>query len=277
MILITTLLNTLRAIKTVKKQNLSASYKHKILRAYFRYIVFDIFLPKNKYIRLLDYKIKYSVYGGFSFTFNDIFIDNHYWFETSNKNPFIIDAGSNIGLSVLYFKQLYPNAKIMAFEPDPDAFDCLKFNIEQNNITQVELHNKALSDSNTIIKLSYDKDRPGSIRSSTEGSVFESYRDVEAVTLSSYIDHPVDLLKIDIEGAETSVFQDLEKNDKLKYIQNIIMEYHHHIGGNKDCLSIILNIFEANNFSYQLYTDEQKTSDIKDLKLIMIYARRDSE
>ena len=49
-----------------------------------------------------------------------------YRFVTTKEAPVILDCGANIGLSVIYFKQLYPNSKITAFEPDPDVFKVLK-------------------------------------------------------------------------------------------------------------------------------------------------------
>jgi FkbM family methyltransferase len=41
-------------------------------------------------------------------------------------SPYIIDAGANIGLSIIYFKKKYPNSKIVAFEPDKLIFNILK-------------------------------------------------------------------------------------------------------------------------------------------------------
>lgn len=273
--LISKIIHSLRAIKIIKKQQLPSSLKRNIFRNYLRYIVFNNFNFKNDVVTVLNFKIKYSVYGGFAYAFNDIFINNEYWFKTKNKSPFIIDCGSNIGLSLIYFKQLYPNSKIIAFEPDVDAYDCLNLNVIQNNITNVELHNKAVSMTEETLKLSYDKDRPGSITSSTEDSS-TSYREVEAVKLSSYINESVDFMKMDIEGAETSVFKELKNSDKLKNIKHIILEYHHHIGKQKDCLSEILSMLEDDDFSYQLHSSNQTHSQITEPQLIMIHAIRNN-
>ena len=56
-----------------------------------------------------------SFYAGY----REIFIQELYRFETSNPAPVIIDCGANCGLSVVYFKQLFPAAKIVAVEADP--------------------------------------------------------------------------------------------------------------------------------------------------------------
>ena len=52
---------------------------------------------------------------GYSFLFlhDEIIEKEIYKFSTDDSAPYIIDGGANIGLSVLYFKQSYPNAKIL--------------------------------------------------------------------------------------------------------------------------------------------------------------------
>jgi hypothetical protein len=66
------------------------------------------------------YKIKYNNPKEFHILRSEIFGHECYSLNIKNKeNPYIIDAGSYIGLSVIYFKNIYPNAEILAFEPNP--------------------------------------------------------------------------------------------------------------------------------------------------------------
>lgn len=58
--------------------------------------------------------------------FNKIFKRQIYNFQIDNPAPYIIDAGANIGLGVIYFKKLFPDAEIIAFEPDPNIFAVMK-------------------------------------------------------------------------------------------------------------------------------------------------------
>jgi FkbM family methyltransferase len=58
----------------------------------------------------------------------------------------ILDCGANIGMATLFFKWLYPNARIDAFEPDPKTFQLLENNVKQNHLTNVATHNCALWD-----------------------------------------------------------------------------------------------------------------------------------
>ena len=56
----------------------------------------------------------------------EIFRKGAYLFHTDKKQPLILDCGSNIGMSILFFKMLYPGARIIGFEPDPDTFEILR-------------------------------------------------------------------------------------------------------------------------------------------------------
>lgn len=67
-----------------------------------------------------------TVIDGLSFyySYKEIFEQQIYRFLTSRSSPVIIDGGSNIGLSIIFLKQLYPNCKITAFEADPQVLEC---------------------------------------------------------------------------------------------------------------------------------------------------------
>src|SRR6266536_970073 len=67
------------------------------------------------------------------------------FFQAQNDHPTILDCGS-YGMSVLFFKTLYPGARIIGFEPDPLTFKILSQNVAQNDLKDVELHQCALSD-----------------------------------------------------------------------------------------------------------------------------------
>lgn len=95
---------------------------------------------------IFQFKVSANSYNTLSFLFKEIFVDNDYFFETDSAKPIIIDCGANIGISVLFFKFIYPDCSIVAFEPNPQAFKLLKKNVEQNNLKDIELHNLALTD-----------------------------------------------------------------------------------------------------------------------------------
>jgi hypothetical protein len=77
---------------------------------------------------------------------------------------------------------------------------------------------------------------------------------VQPDQLSSYIYGEVDLVKLDIEGAEELVLTDLARQDKSRHVQNIVCEYHHHHrrDSGSDRLSQTLGILEKAGFTYRL-------------------------
>ncbi|MBU0974170.1 FkbM family methyltransferase, partial [Patescibacteria group bacterium] len=158
---------------------------------------------------------KYTIYHNNSEEYHrlkrEIFTQDLYCFETNNPEPIIIDAGAHIGLSVLYFKQLYPTSKIIAIEPNPESFKILERNIFENQIEDVTLIQTALSDKSGIETLYLDKtsEEWHSVASFHKGSWVGTQKStsvtVQTHTLSEFITQPIDFLKMDIEGVEQKV------------------------------------------------------------------------
>lgn len=224
-------------------------------------------------MRVLDYRAFVDV-------FTEIFVRRDYFFESDSQAPFILDCGSNIGMSVLFFKQLYPGSRIIAFEPDRRTFDVLRTNVRNNHLENVELHNQAISPSEGSIDFFSDPSHPGSLTMSTArerfpGREVDSQR-VEAVRLSPFIQEEVDLLKMDIEGAEGAVMLELAESGKLRWIKQIFLEYHHHLNPEEDHLSQLFRLFEENGFSYQLHSPFKRPFLRRAFQDIQIYAYRRS-
>jgi hypothetical protein len=95
---------------------------------------------------------------------------------------------------------------------------------------------------------------------------------VNAVRLSEWITGPVDLLKLDIEGAEVAVIRDLEASGKLKFVRNMVIEYHHHIDKEKNCLAEFLGCIERNGFGYQLRASTPTGFRSRAFQDVLIYA-----
>jgi len=207
----------------------------------------------NKVVEFSDVKIRYCTYKDFTYLFKTIFIREEYHFSTDKKQPFIIDCGSNIGMSVTFFKSIFPEAEIIAFEPNHEAFTCLTQNIEGNNFSSVSANNKALSNTEGTIEFYTDGNEPGSpVASTLEERLSNQKIEVSATRLSNYINKDVDFLKMDIEGAEVCVLKELIANNKAHYIKQMVIEYHHHIDKNKDDMSVILSLLEQAGFGYQI-------------------------
>ncbi len=178
-------------------------------------------LPKDNQERALQTKfgkIYFNSAPDLYHSLEEIFSDKIY-LQNLSKNSYILDCGSNIGLSVLYLKSICPNAIIEAFEPDPENFSILKKNIESNNLSDITLHKKAVWKENTTLVF----ENKGSLASKLDINATNGTK-VEAIRLKDFLVKQVDFLKIDIEGAEYPVMLDIE--DKLHLVKTMFLEYH---------------------------------------------------
>ena len=175
--------------------------------------------------------------------YREIFGREIYRFTSGSPSPVIIDCGSNIGMSVLYFKRLFPAAQVLAFEPDEGNFELLGKNVALNNLQQVELRKAAVWINNGTISFNSNESEASRI-SENKGSG----RQVKCERLSDLLDNykKIDFLKIDIEGAEWEVIKDCAK--KLSPVQNMFLEYH---GKTQETqkLNEILQIVRENGFA----------------------------
>ncbi|MBK9637345.1 MAG: FkbM family methyltransferase [Bacteroidetes bacterium] len=121
----------------------------------------------------------------------------------------ILDIGSNIGNSSLYFASLNSSAKIISFEPHPNSYKKAIENIKLNNFSNIEIINIGLGQQKMTTKL-YEVDEYNSGMNRILPDNFGSpYKLVELDILDDVlkrklIDH-VDFIKIDVEGYELSV------------------------------------------------------------------------
>ena len=183
--------------------------------------------------------------------FREIFITRLYEMPISSRKPTIVDCGSNVGMSLLYFTLTYPEASIVGFEPNPRAFKVLRENVARNGMKNVCVHQVALGDTIGTVDFFLPKDL-GALNAGMYAPAGKQKITVRMERLSSYITGPVDLLKLDIEGAEDLVIEDLIATGSIGLVDNVVMEYHHHLKRGPDALAHTLGLLERAGFSYQL-------------------------
>jgi FkbM family methyltransferase len=187
------------------------------------------------------------------YLYREIFARQYYYFRTESETPVVLDCGANVGMASVYFKWLYPKARVRAFEPDPSTFKMLQQNLVRNHL-DVEAYNCALWDSNTELDFFVDSTKPGGLLMSTDPSRRKAEPiQVPARKLSDFIDTTIDFLKLDVEGAEHRVINDLVQTGKLKNIRQMVVEYHHRMGQQKSRLATFLQILEQAGFEYQIH------------------------
>lgn len=175
--------------------------------------------------------------------YKDIFVDEDYKFEAGSDKPLIYDCGANIGVSVLYFSKLYGRATIKAFEANPHIASILETNIARNNIRNVKVTNKAVWIDDAGVEISMDMADSSSMYSKGKKEKTNSIRLRDLIAREDKID----LLKMDIEGAETEVIRDCIP--VLNKVSKIFIEYHTFVNQPQQ-LSEILSILEKNGFRY---------------------------
>jgi FkbM family methyltransferase len=171
--------------------------------------------------------------------FEQIIILEEYKFlcELIKKNKItvssIIDAGANIGLTTIYLKQCFTDAKVILIEPEHDTFIRLVNNIELNKISNTIKLNKGLWFENTTLYFdrSFRDKEDWSVRLSKEKKSENSISTVtiNELMLTENLEY-IDLLKIDIEGAEKELFLvEREKLGWLKKTKILALEIHDEI------------------------------------------------
>jgi FkbM family methyltransferase len=152
-------------------------------------------------------------------------------------------------MASLFFKLLFPFSRIRCFEPDPCTFLLLEKNVSANHLADMTRHNVVLRDEDSCIPFYTDPATPGSLLMSTKSDRQSRQAvSVPARRLSAYIREEVDLLKLDIEGAETRVLQELSTRKTLPCVKRLIIEYHHRIAGDRSQMSSLLSLLEQNRF-----------------------------
>lgn len=156
-----------------------------------------------------------------------------YNFISSQEPKVIVDAGANIGLAAIFFAEKYPNATIISIEPEENNFNLLKQNTK-NYSNVVALHAALWDKIEEIDLLETGLDNWGfmTAEESNHNNIttpkIQKKHTVKTVTIESllkdYNISMIDILKIDIEGAEKEVFQN--HSVWVNNVRSIIVELH---------------------------------------------------
>ena len=170
-------------------------------------------------------------------TFEQIFVGNEYDFLVETQPKVIVDAGANIGLAAIYFANRYPEAKIIAIEPEQSNFELLKENVAPYaNIIPLQV---ALWHKNEEIDLvdpgrgkwGFITQNKESEKNPSETPQSAICHTVKAITVDRLMDEyaldRINILKIDIEGAEKEVFSDTAS--WIDKVDCIVVELHDRI------------------------------------------------
>ncbi len=203
-------------------------------------------------VRFGKYHLRIPDTMSFLFQHQEIFADEFYKFETDQLQPVIFDCGANIGMSVLYFKEKYPQARVTAFEAEANIAELLRENLRTNGIKDVKVVDKAVWIDDQGVQFGSEASDSSSIYSESGQKNL-----VPSVRLRDYLlkEPRIDFLKIDIEGAEIEVLADCA--DSLGHVQNLFVEFHSYIGHSQSLASVV-KVFEENGFRYYVDTNQHR-------------------
>jgi len=188
---------------------------------------------------------------------NEIFVENDYSFFT-NEKVVLIDIGTNIGIASIFFSQKNNISKIYAFEPVEATYNQALINFKMNDhFLKVEKFNNyglAKNDKKEIFLFNNNVKGNTGVRGPLSSSFIASLvvevevelRDVTTEIEKIIIENPNSkiAIKMDCEGGEYEIFENLEATGYIKKIDYLIMEWHDK--GSED-LEFIL---QKNGFDY---------------------------
>lgn len=166
----------------------------------------------------------------------------------------IVDAGANVGYSVLRFRLEFPAATIIALEPERANIKQFKKNCSGDE--NIILEEKALWSTNAQLRIR-------SLDASPNGFQVEEdpHGDLSAMSvgdlLVKYNLPRIDLLKIDVEGSEKAIFQSPGAAKWLESVEMILIETHDRIeaGCSKAVSQAVAGLFDFHGHrgEYELY------------------------
>ncbi len=146
-----------------------------------------------------------------------------------DRQPFVLDCGGHIGSFSMYIKSMWPNAKVLAMEPVPENLELFKKNMERNGFEDVSIIPYALYGNSGTYYIDLAGKQFDAVHVTMQKPSHNEYITIEAKTLDQVVAQnnvpTIDLMKLDIEGAEYHVFEhSLEALSKN--VRRIIMEFH---------------------------------------------------
>ncbi len=176
--------------------------------------------------------------------FEQVFVKLEYELAVDGQPKLIIDGGANVGYTTIYFANRWPDTRIVAVEPEASNYALLRKNVAgYPNVTAVQ---GALWSKRTYLEIQ----NPGDDKWAFRVRPSEAHADgaFQSITVQELIDcagsDRVDILKLDIEGAEKEVFS--SDYSWLKNVQAMVLEFHDRI--NPGCTEAVYSAVRQYSF-----------------------------
>lgn len=222
--------------------------------------------PHYTYIELPSaYKINLRTPSSDYHVFEEIWINKEYEFlirdylsKYSSPPKTILDIGANIGCASLYFAHHFPEAAIYSVEAEKTNFDQLSMHLHLNPATQIKAYHRAFwinSEEELVVSTAFRDGREWAFSVSEKCQESSKQSTVQTISLPKLMEEEklmqVDILKIDIEGAEQKILNDRFTlqwiGDKVKYLA---MEIH------EEAIPMSEALERVHSIGFETYVDD---------------------
>ncbi|HEY4955300.1 MAG TPA: FkbM family methyltransferase [Gemmatimonadaceae bacterium] len=164
--------------------------------------------------------------GADNFIHSEVFEHEYYRLPLADHPRTILDLGSNIGLTAVYFGRLYPAAKIACVEPMPGNLRILEKNLQLNSISATVFAAAAHSHDGTLLMEVGERDYGHKVAGpQTASKRVLKVSSISIPTIMRELQWPqIDLLKMDIEGHESTLL--MSDPQWLRQVQTLCIELH---------------------------------------------------
>ena len=229
-------------------------------------------------IKILGLKIRFNqgLRNHSLYILKEVFLNQNYSFTSAtdfklkSQGGVIIDIGANIGISSIYFKKKYPDVKLIAIEASPINYQMLLENMKANKI-EIETINCFVSNINGLTKFHHNLTKPGASFGEgfkLQGSNLTQEFIVKTKKLSDLITgYEGIVLKIDVEGAEYEILEDLSSSENISEVIEIIVEISTYKKEHFNDLNRVLNNFYNLGFEPRIFSEYTVTM-LKDKSIL---------
>lgn len=194
-------------------------------------------------VKIAGFSVKTKDASSLLHLYEEIFVNKSFDVNFEHKNPLIYCCGANIGLELFFFKKHFPESRIHAFEADPEIAKTLEENVRSNQLTNITVHAAAVAAKNGTIAFQSDGGLGGKTGAGTA--------QIPCMRLAELLanETTIDLLLMDIEGAETEVLSDCAPH--LPKVKRLFVEWHGAENAAQE-LPAFLQLLSSSGFRYRL-------------------------